>query len=296
MNQALDREKIAALIDWYRLAGVDAFLDAAPVDRFEAARRAAAAPRPAAPSAVAAHGPAEGGAPIHPRSAPQPHAPAPYPPPLPGAAAATPAQALAEARELAARARSLDELKTALAGFDGCALKPLAKNLCFADGNPTAKLMLIGEAPGRDEDLAGRPFVGRAGQLLDRMLAAAGLERGRDVWITNTVFWRPPGNRVPSTEESEICRPFLERQIELLQPDIILALGGAAAKQLLDLPGGILRLRGSWHETTVAGRRYHVLPTLHPAYLLRNPAAKKLAWRDLLLLLEKREALAAGRA
>jgi DNA polymerase len=293
MNQAPDREKIAALIDWYRLAGVDAFIDTAPVDRFEVARRAAAAPRPG-PAPVAAHGHAHAPGPAH--HHPHPHHPAPTPPPLPGAPAVSPAEALAEARELAARSHNLVELKTALAGFDGCALKPMAKNLCFADGNPSAKLMLIGEAPGRDEDLAGVPFVGRAGQLLDRMLAAAGLERSKDVWITNTVFWRPPGNRVPSTEETEVCRPFLERQIELLQPDLILALGGAAAKQLLDAPGGIMRLRGKWHEIEVAGRQYDVLPTLHPAYLLRNPVAKKLAWRDLLIMLEKRAQLTARRA
>ena len=181
----------------------------------------------------------------------------------------------------------MEELKNALAGFDGCALKKMAKNLCFADGRPQSALMLVGEAPGRDEDLAGVPFVGRAGQLLDQMLAAIDLSRKEDLWITNTVYWRPPGNRNPTLAESEICRPFLERQIELNKPKIIVALGGAAAKNLLATRAGIMRLRGKWHKVEIGGHKAQLMPTLHPAYLLRTPAAKKLAWHDFLMIREK---------
>jgi uracil-DNA glycosylase len=143
--------------------------------------------------------------------------------------------------------------------------------------------MIIGEAPGRDEDLAGLPFVGRAGQLLDRMLAAIGLNEEL-VHITNVVYWRPPGNRTPTLQETSSCRPFLERQIALVEPELVLLLGGAAAKNVLDVNDGIMRLRGKWKQVSLGGRTLRALPTLHPAYLLRTPAAKRLAWRDLLSL------------
>ncbi len=185
------------------------------------------------------------------------------------------------ARAAAGKAGTLDELQALLAGFDGCGLKATAKNLCFYRGAAQARLMLIGEAPGRDEDLAGKPFVGRAGQLLDKMLAAIGLTEA-DVHITNIVYWRPPGNRTPTPQEAQVCRPFLERQVELVAPDLVLLLGGAAAKEVLGVTDGIMRVRGKWREMTLGERTVRAIATLHPAYLLRTPAAKRLAWRDLL--------------
>ena len=192
-------------------------------------------------------------------------------------------QGAAAARRIAAAAKSLDDLRQALEEFEGCALRATAKNTCFYRGAPTARLMIIGEAPGRDEDLAGVPFVGRAGKLLDRMLAAIGLSE-TDVHITNVVYWRPPGNRTPTLQETESCRPFLERQTQLVAPDFVLLVGGAAAKSVLETQEGIMRLRGKWKEVTIGGRQVRALPTLHPAYLLRTPAAKRQAWRDLLSL------------
>lgn len=162
-------------------------------------------------------------------------------------------------------------------------MKATAKNLCFYRGAPSARIMLIGEAPGREEDLEGKPFVGRAGRLLDKMLAAAGLGEG-DVHITNIVYWRPPGNRTPTPQEALVCRPFLERQIALVDPEMIVALGGAAAKHLLAVEDGIMRLRGKWRELEIGGKKRRVLATLHPAYLLRTPAQKRLAWRDILMV------------
>ncbi|HWK65483.1 MAG TPA: uracil-DNA glycosylase [Rhizobiaceae bacterium] len=188
----------------------------------------------------------------------------------------------ARARELARNASTLEELREILAAFDGCNLKSTAKNLVFADGNPEAPLMLVGEAPGRDEDLEGLPFVGRSGQLLDRMLAAIGRDRG-SAYIANVIPWRPPGNRTPTPQETEICRPFIERMIEIVNPKVLVNLGGPSAKTLLNTTEGILRLRGNWRvHTTAAGVAIPAMPTLHPAYLLRNPAHKKLAWRDFL--------------
>jgi uracil-DNA glycosylase len=199
------------------------------------------------------------------------------------ATAAVPDEAQAAlACQTARLAQSLDELREAMAAFDGCNLKFTAKNLVFADGNPEADLMLVGEAPGRDEDLEGLPFVGRSGQLLDRMLAAIGRDR-QSAYIANVIPWRPPGNRTPTPHETEICRPFIERQIELANPKLLVALGGPSAKLLLDTPDGILRLRGNWRvHKTASGTLVPTMPTLHPAYLLRNPAHKKLAWRDFL--------------
>lgn len=188
----------------------------------------------------------------------------------------------ARARELARNAATLEELRDILAAFDGCNLKSTAKNLVFADGNPEAPLMLVGEAPGRDEDLEGLPFVGRSGQLLDRMLAAIGRDRG-SAYIANVIPWRPPGNRTPTPQETEICRPFIERMVEIVNPKVLVNLGGPSAKTLLNTTEGILRLRGNWRvHTTTAGIAIPAMPTLHPAYLLRNPAHKKLAWRDFL--------------
>jgi DNA polymerase len=189
---------------------------------------------------------------------------------------------VARARELAREARTLDELREQLAAFDGCNLKFTAKNLVFADGNPAADLMLVGEAPGRDEDIEGLPFVGRSGQLLNRMLAAIGRDR-QSAYIANVIPWRPPGNRTPTPIETEICRPFIERQIELVAPKVLVTLGNPSSKALLNTQVGIMRLRGNWQEhRTPGGGVIPAMPTLHPAYLLRNPAAKKLAWRDFL--------------
>ncbi len=194
------------------------------------------------------------------------------------------------ARAAAGEAPSLADLKLRLEGFNGCALKATAKNLCFFRGAERARLMIIGEAPGRDEDLSGVPFVGPAGQLLDKMLAAIGLGEA-DVHITNTVYWRPPGNRTPSPQETQACRPFLDRQIELVEPQVIVLMGGAAANTVLGVPGGIMRLRGNWRAIEVGGRTIKTLPTLHPAFLLRSPAHKKQAWRDMLAAIEALEGM-----
>ncbi len=202
-------------------------------------------------------------------------------PPLSPKPSADAAIEVMAARELARSAKSFSELRALLEAFDGCALKKTAARLCLSRGSPEAPVMLIGEAPGKEEDAKGMPFVGRAGQLLDKMLAAAGLSEA-DVYITNLVFWRPPGNRTPSPEEVQVCQPFVERQIELLAPSLLIFLGNAAAKQLTGATDGIMKLRGKWLN-------YGGIPamaTLHPAYLLRNPIAKRLAWRDLLAIRE----------
>ncbi len=197
-----------------------------------------------------------------------------------------PSAAETEARRAAAAARTLDELEAALRRFDGCGLKATATKLCFYRGSPSARLMLIGEAPGREEDLEGKPFVGRAGQLLDKMLVAIGLTEA-DVHIANVVYWRPPGNRTPTPQETLACRPFLERQMELVAPKLVVALGGSAAKEMLGATEGIMRLRGKQRSIQIAGRDVLAIATLHPAYLLRTPAAKQLAWLDLLTVKTK---------
>jgi uracil-DNA glycosylase len=276
---------IADLLRFYAEAGVDAALDELPRDRL--------APPAAAPSTSAPAAP-----PWEPGDvAPQGEEPAsferaaPAPIGLPRAAVPDEAQA-ALAREAARSAATLDELYRTLAAFEGCNLRFTAKNLAFADGNPAAPLMLVGEAPGRDEDLEGLPFVGRSGQLLDRILAAIGSDRS-SAYIANVIPWRPPGNRTPTPHETEICRPFIERQIELAAPKVLVALGGPSAKLLLGTTEGILRLRGGWRvHRTAEGREIPTMPTLHPAYLLRNPAHKKLAWRDFLEVKAKLRELA----
>ena len=184
--------------------------------------------------------------------------------------------------------QTLEDLKSALQAFDGCALKKTASNLVFADGNPAADIMLIGEAPGRDEDRMGLPFVGAAGQLLDRMLKSIGMDR-QNVYITNILPWRPPGNRTPSPEETQLLWPFLRRHIQLKAPKIIFALGGSSAKLLLNTQTGILKLRGQMQEIDFSDAGdgsllIPVLPSLHPAYLLRAPNMKKQAFLDLLHL------------
>lgn len=190
-----------------------------------------------------------------------------------------------EARRLAAGANTLDELAAAIAGFDGCPLKGMgARQSVFARGNPQAPVLIVGEGPGAEEDQRGEPFVGKAGQLLDRMLREAGLE-GR-VFITNTVYWRPPGNRTPTPAEQAACMPFLERTFALLQPKVVLLLGAASSKSVLSADEGIMKLRGQWKEWRLAEGNVSapVMPTLHPAFLLRTPMAKKAVWGDLLEL------------
>lgn len=189
---------------------------------------------------------------------------------------------VATATELARNAKNLEELYNALKSFNGCTLKLTAKNTCFSDGTPNSRLMLVGEAPGREEDLQGIPFVGRSGQLLNRILASIGLKRD-DVYIANTIPWRPPGNRTPTPMETELCRPFIERQIELASPKIMVALGGPAMQVLTGVKNGIIRTRGKWLSHKLQdGTAIPVMPTFHPAYLLRTPSQKKLAWVDFL--------------
>ncbi len=268
----LSPEEAAALLAFYVEAGVSDVLGDEPVNRYALSDTVpASVPREAPPQAREAR--------PEPRRelSPPAHAAAPSSIPLEDA------QAAESAREIAARCATLDELRKALATFEGCPLRYTAKNLVFADGNPQARLMMIGEAPGRDEDLRGLPFVGRAGQLLDRMLASIGLDRS-SVYIINTLPWRPPGNRTPTPAEHAVCMPFVERHVELVNPDIIVLLGGVSAKQMLRTDTGIMRLRGKWSSIKVGEREVPALPTLHPAYLLRQPAQKQLAWRDLLSL------------
>ncbi len=196
--------------------------------------------------------------------------------------------ALTEARRLAAGASTLQDLAAAVAAFEGCPLRGMgASQSVFGRGNPNAPVMVIGEGPGADEDRLGQPFVGRAGKLLDRMLAAAGLTD--KVFITNTVFWRPPGNRTPTPQEQAVCAPFVERAFALLQPKAVLLLGAAAAKSVLQTEDGIMKMRGQWREWRLAegGVSAPALPTLHPAFLLRQPQAKRQVWADLLALAAK---------
>ena len=281
-------DALAALrlqIEW----GADEALEEAPQDRLSAAARPRPAPAPA--SRPPAHPPAARAAatpvpapPLHapPVHAPALHAPALHAPALHAPAQRAPAQ---RAQEVAAAARTLAELRAALAGFDGCPLAATATTLVFADGNPDAGLMLVGEGPGAEEDRAGKPFVGPSGQFLDRMLASIGLDRTQYV-ITNLIPWRPPGNRNPTDTEVLTCLPFLLRHIALVRPRRLVLLGALATKALTGNAAGITRMRGRWVEVDIPGLAAPVpaLPMLHPAYLLRTVGAKRLAWTDLVLL------------
>ena len=260
-------DKALVLLEWYRAMGVDEAIAEAPQDWF--ARE---------PQAVASPAPLGGAAEQEIKRKPLERTRAPLPQPASQTTLDTSADVMS-ARELARSAASLDELRALLENFEGCGLKKTASRLCLSSGSQQARLMMIGEAPGKDEDIQGEPFVGRAGQLLDRMLAAINLTEA-DIYITNLVFWRPPGNRTPSPEEVQVCQPFVERQIELLSPKILVFLGNAAAKQLTGATEGIMKLRGKW--LNYSGVR--AMATLHPAYLLRTPIAKRLAWRDLLAI------------
>jgi DNA polymerase len=204
------------------------------------------------------------------------------------------AGAVTRAEAAAAAARTLAELCAALAAFDGCALRETATSLVFADGDPSAAVMLIGEGPGAEEDREGLPFVGPSGRLLDRMLASIGLSRhAGDVYITNVLPWRPPGNRNPTDAEVAVCISFLKRHVALARPRLLVLLGGVPARGLLGAREGITRLRGRWRDLDLPGLDAPIpaLPTLHPAYLLRNPGAKRDAWSDLLSLRRRLDAL-----
>src|ERR1700756_5473642 len=253
---------VSQLLAFYLEAGVDCALGDEPVDRL-------AEPEPVpAPAA---------------REAP----PAPIARPMLAvpmlnrlAEPPTPDAAIASARELARTAPTLEVLRDLLEKFDGCALKSTASRLVFADGNPNARVMFVGEAPGRDEDIEGLPFVGRSGKLLDRMIAAIGLDRTK-VYIANVIPWRPPGNRTPTPQETQICLPFIQRQIELVNPDVLVTLGNPSTQTLLATREGIMRTRGKWFDYDTGTRVIRALPTFHPAYLLRSPSYKRMSWQDL---------------
>lgn len=206
------------------------------------------------------------------------------PAPRPRADADSPlgaAEAAAAGQKAARDCKSLDDLRRALESFDGCSLRNTATQLVFGDGNPQADIMVIGEAPGADEDRQGKPFVGVSGQLLDRMLSFIGLTR-ENFYITNTVYWRPPGNRKPNDGEFAVCRPFVDRHIELIDPKLLLLVGDKSVRGLAGATTGITRSRGQWYDVKIGDKTIPALATFHPAYLLRTPAAKRQAWQDLL--------------
>ncbi len=272
------RAELAALIEWYDAMGVDAVVSDVAPDRFRVVETPpASAPAAAPPQSFTRSVSASASGASAPGPEPRRFIPAPESG-MPGATVPDDA-AIADARALASAATSLDELRETLARFEGCNLRKTATRLVFADGNPAARLMFVGEAPGREEDIAGLPFVGRSGKLLDLMLAAIGLDRS-SVYIANVVPWRPPGNRTPSPQETEICKPFVTRQIELVAPEVLVFLGGASSKALTGSSDGIRKLRGRWMTVAIGGREIRAMATLHPAYLLRQPLEKRLAWRD----------------
>lgn len=262
----------AGLLRWYIDAGVDEAIGNQAVDRFTAVRTPQLASHLAADSQAA-------GPPTAPRTPVPARAASPQSAPLSDGAAAHAAQG----------ARTVDELKAAVEAYTGCGLKQFASRTVFADGNPCAPVMFIGEAPGADEDRQGLPFVGESGKLLDRMLASVGLSRADNAYITNVVFWRPPGNRLPNDEEIASCLPFVTRHIELVDPAVLVFVGGLAAKTLLANPVGITKLRGRWYdyETPGLARPVPAMALFHPAYLLRSPQQKRYAWRDLLAIKQK---------
>jgi DNA polymerase len=257
----------AQLLRWYLDAGVDEAIGDVPVDRLAARPKAAVAPvgepRPVAPMT-----------PVAPQVAP-PLAPA----------------VSQNARALAQAAQTVAELKAAVEAYEDCGLKRFASRTVFADGVPSARVMLVGEAPGADEDRQGLPFVGVSGKLLDRMLASIGLSRTENAYITNVVFWRPPGNRAPTDEEIASCMPFVQRHIALVNPAVLVLVGGLSSKTLLGTSLGITRLRGKWHEYVVpdAPKPIPAMAIFHPAYLLRSPEQKRFAWRDLIAIKQQLE-------
>ena len=300
MSGETDIEQVRTLLDWYDLAGVDEAIGEEPVDRFTTpspapfrlnsrreqpsnARQADHDRLPQATEASRADKTALPPLQGHPLSQGDT-----VQAPAPARSAVISQDPISDARNLAATAQTLAELEVLVREFDGCPLKKTAKSTCFADGSAESGVMFIGEAPGRDEDHSGTPFIGRAGQLLDKMLAAIGRDR-TSAYITNIVYWRPPGNRNPTPTEAAICQPFIERQIAFVQPKLLVFLGGAAAKQMLNTTTGIMRLRGKWNSYTLpvgegVGEPIPSIATLHPAFLLRQPGQKKLAWNDFQLI------------
>ncbi len=257
---------VAALLRWYVEQGVDETIGEEPIDRFAEPPPAAAAP---------AVTPARAPTPLRAPAPPPPRAPVPLESP----------QLVEDARALAERCNTLAELEAAVRGFEGCTLKRTAKNTVFADGTPGAPVMIVGEAPGADEDRLGKPFVGISGQLMDRMMAAIGLSRDGGFYITNILFWRPPGNRTPTLAEQGMCLAFTRRHIELARPKVLVLAGGTAVKAVLETAEGITRLRGKWTTYRLGdGTEVPTMPTFHPAYLLRTPASKRQSWQDLLAI------------
>jgi uracil-DNA glycosylase len=268
------------LLAFYLDAGADALLGEEAVDRMadEAAPAPIATPSPIRRDAITETLPRKSAAAAPAKTVAQPAAPA------------SPEAAAMAAREAAKSAQTLDELRGLLERFDGCALRATATQLVFADGNPQGRVMFVGEAPGYEEDVSGKPFVGRSGKLLDLMMAAVGLDR-TSAYIANVVPWRPPGNRTPTPQETAICLPFIRRQIELADPDVLVCLGGPAMQTLLSIKDGITRSRGRWFPYDTGTREIKALATFHPAFLLRSPLQKRFAWRDFLAL---KKALTAG--
>ena len=269
-----ERDNARDILSFYLEAGVDALVGEEPVDRMaDEAPPPLPTVRPLPPPPAARDEPARAFVQTKPAS------------PLPAA----PEAAVMAAREAAKTAATLDDLRALLDKFEGCSLRNTATQLAFADGNPQSRVMFVGEAPGYEEDISGRPFVGRSGKLLDQMLTAIGLDR-TTAYIANVVPWRPPGNRTPTPQETSICLPFIRRQIELANPDILVCLGGPSAQTLLGIKEGITRSRGRWFPYDTGTREIRALPTFHPAFLLRSPLQKRLAWRDFLAI---KKALAA---
>lgn len=270
MQAALTPQDAAALLRWYVDHGLDETIGEDAIDRFALPPPAAVAPVPSAPAA-----PTPLRAPVAPVAPPVARPPIPLESP----------QLAEDARAVARQATTIDELEAAVRAFEGCALKRTAKNTVFADGVAGAPVMIVGEAPGADEDRLGKPFVGVSGQLMDRMFSAIGMSRERDLYITNILFWRPPGNRTPTLAEQATCLAFTRRHIELARPKIVVLAGGTAVKAVLNTTEGITRLRGKWTTLTLDdGSEVPALPTFHPAYLLRTPASKRQSWADLLSL------------
>jgi uracil-DNA glycosylase family 4 len=267
-----DHSKAARdLLAFYAEAGVDAVLGDTPVDRFA---------EPGSPPAAEPRGDRAPQAERQRATPPLPSAAVSAPPP--------PEEAIMAARAAATSAATLEQLRAILETFEGCGLRQTAKRLVFADGHPQARVMFVGEAPGYDEDMQGLPFVGRSGQLLDKMLAAIGLDRTM-AYITNIIPWRPPGNRDPSLHETSICLPFIQRQIELVAPEVLVCLGKPSTAALLGVSDGIRKTRGRWFSYKHGTGEIRAIATFHPAYLLRSPLEKRLAWRDFLAI---RKALA----
>jgi uracil-DNA glycosylase family 4 len=276
-HRSVTPESALALLEWQIAMGADEAIGEIAPNRL--------APAPAGPAPLVAAAPIPSQPPIATPSIAAPRVAAPPTVAPPGALAESLAEAARSARRRAAGADSIEALAELIAGFEDCPLKKTATNTVFLDGNPGAPVLIVGEAPGADEDRIGRPFVGRAGQLLDRMLAAIGLDR-TSVQITNVIYWRPPGNRKPTSAEIAACLPFVLRHIALSRPKVLVLAGGTAASALLPVSEGITRLRGRWFELSVPGVEASVptLPMFHPAFLLRTPERKRETWRDLLAL------------